>query len=290
MNNVLNSSSDIDPMSVTSNPYYILNNDDLIYQTNNKFNLNYHNHQLFNKSHFMDHLSNKSLGLNMSIFIPNFNPQPQSIYSHSSHSLNWLNQINQNLWNKYLLTSTPMDNSEYFQFVHNLIEPNSFALQDNFLINPNSNDINCFFKYLPINPNLNVFDSLNLNGYSHDNEESNNMLHFLVKFFICIKGLPLNTNISDILMFLQDNWLHVAMHGIHQIYNNQASFKFIIIYNLTIIFVIYFNFDKLKSVFLKLFTKLSKNLKILKIYIYCLLINNIWFQLRNFIKNKKVIL
>ncbi|THD29110.1 RNA-binding protein fusilli [Fasciola hepatica] len=41
----------------------------------------------------------------------------------------------------------------------------------------------------------------------------------LAKFFIHIKGMPPDTDILDILAFLEDNWRNVTLHGVHRVYN-----------------------------------------------------------------------
>ncbi|VDP78251.1 unnamed protein product, partial [Echinostoma caproni] len=41
----------------------------------------------------------------------------------------------------------------------------------------------------------------------------------LAKYFIRIKGMPLDTDILDILAFLEDSWRNVALHGVHRVYN-----------------------------------------------------------------------
>uniref|UniRef100_A0A5K4FDS9 RRM domain-containing protein n=1 Tax=Schistosoma mansoni TaxID=6183 RepID=A0A5K4FDS9_SCHMA len=41
----------------------------------------------------------------------------------------------------------------------------------------------------------------------------------ITKTFVRICGMPINADITDILLFLQDNWRNVALHGIHLVYD-----------------------------------------------------------------------
>lgn len=47
----------------------------------------------------------------------------------------------------------------------------------------------------------------------------------LAKYFIRIKGMPPDTDILDILTFLEDSWRNVALHGVHRVYNVLVSHR-----------------------------------------------------------------
>ncbi|KAK4475568.1 hypothetical protein MN116_000846 [Schistosoma mekongi] len=63
----------------------------------------------------------------------------------------------------------------------------------------------------------------NINSNNSKNNENLLNLHLsieqIAKTFIRICGMPINADITDILIFLQDNWRNVAVHGIHLVYD-----------------------------------------------------------------------
>ncbi|KER34073.1 hypothetical protein T265_00251 [Opisthorchis viverrini] len=45
----------------------------------------------------------------------------------------------------------------------------------------------------------------------------------LARCFVRIRGMPVDADIIDILTFLEDSWRHVALHGVHQVYNSAGQ-------------------------------------------------------------------
>ncbi|KAG5443376.1 RNA-binding protein fusilli [Clonorchis sinensis] len=45
----------------------------------------------------------------------------------------------------------------------------------------------------------------------------------LARCFVRIRGMPVDADIIDILTFLEDSWRHVALHGVHQVYNTAGQ-------------------------------------------------------------------
>ncbi|CAI2733687.1 unnamed protein product [Schistosoma spindalis] len=71
--------------------------------------------------------------------------------------------------------------------------------------------------------NDNGSSSSNNNNKNEINENVllniNSSMEQITKTFVRICGMPINADITDILIFLQDNWRNVALHGIHLVYD-----------------------------------------------------------------------
>ncbi|CAH8605508.1 unnamed protein product [Schistosoma mattheei] len=71
--------------------------------------------------------------------------------------------------------------------------------------------------------NGNGSSSSNNNNKNEINENLllniNSSLEQITRTFVRICGMPVNADITDILIFLQDNWRNIALHGIHLVYD-----------------------------------------------------------------------
>ncbi|CAH8631322.1 unnamed protein product [Schistosoma bovis] len=71
--------------------------------------------------------------------------------------------------------------------------------------------------------NDNGSSSSNNNNKNEINENLllniNSSMEQITRTFVRICGMPINADITDILIFLQDNWRNIALHGIHLVYD-----------------------------------------------------------------------
>ncbi|CAH8593755.1 unnamed protein product [Schistosoma turkestanicum] len=72
--------------------------------------------------------------------------------------------------------------------------------------------------------NNNTTNNIGISSSSSKNNENlllsiNLSIEEIAKTFVRICGMPIHADITDILIFLQDNWRNVAVHGIHLVYD-----------------------------------------------------------------------